>query len=68
MSDKVETAEDDREQENTGKTMYLSRMEKLKDLLLENGNKKGGELRLSITQHHIFLKGKKNSVKKTWVQ
>lgn len=46
--------------------MYLSRMEKLKDLLLEKRNKKGGELRLSITQHRIFLKGKKNnSVKKT---
>lgn len=66
MCDKVETAEDDREQENMGKIMYLSRMEKLKDLLLEKRNKKGGELRLSITQHRIFLKGKKNnSVKKT---
>lgn len=40
-------------------------MEKLKDLLLETRSKEG-ELRLSITQHHIFLKGKKNnSAKKT---
>ena len=66
MCDKVEIAEDDRKQENIGKIMYLSRMEKLKDLLLENRNKTGGKLRLSITQHHIFLKGKKNnSIKKT---
>lgn len=62
MCDKVETAEDDRKQENIGKIMCLSRMEKLKDLLLENRNKTGGTLRLSITQHHIFLKGKKTTV------
>lgn len=70
MGDKVERrVEDNRQQGNKGKSIYSSLMEQLRDLLLENGSKEEWELRLSITQHQIFLKGKKNnSGKKTRVQ